>query len=537
MSEIYQQILGYLAALWRKRWYIVLISWLVCIPGWIGIFALPDRYESSARIYVDTDSLLAPLLRGISVEGNVVQQVEFITKTLLSRPNIEKLVRMTDLDLTIKTQADKDELFKDLVSRISITQNQGRNLFSVTFGDRSPELAQRVVQSLLSIFVESNVGASRTDIEKARQFLDVQIAQYEKQLQASEARVAEYKKTHLDVLSRGLGQGSSFQQSLDAARGARGELQGQLDDAKSRLQSLQQQLETVPPLVQVDSSPPVYVAPGERKLPPALQSLQNRIDESQKNLDALHIRYTDKHPDVVLAEKQLADLKTQYADTEKKLKADGGGKGGEFGDVKSVKTTQPNPVYEQIKLRIVELESTASTLERRVAQADEAVRHFDELATTAPAVEAEFTTLTRDYGVLRRNYDELIQRRESAKLADAVETTGEKIQFRIVDPPQVPSVPSGPPRLIFMSLVLLGSLGAGLAVAFLMSQLDDTFINLTNLRESIGLPVLGSISRILTPGERRLRVLRSASFAASLGALLVTYGALAFMLLRDTLLS
>jgi polysaccharide chain length determinant protein (PEP-CTERM system associated) len=536
MSEIYQQILGYLTALWRKRWYIVLLGWLVCIPGWIGIFALPDRYESSARIYVDTDSLLAPLLRGISVEGNVVQQVEFITKTLLSRPNIEKLVRMTDLDLTIKTQADKDELFKDLVSRIQIAQKEGRNLFSVSFNDKSPELAQRVVQSLLSIFVESNVGASRTDIEKARQFLDVQIAQYEKQLQGSESRLAEYKKTHLDVLSRGIGQGSSFQQSLDAARGARNELQGQLDDAKSRLQSLQQQLETVPPLVQVDSTPPVVVTPGEKRLPPALQAMQTRIDETQKNLDSLHIKYTDQHPDVKVTEKQLADLKAQYAELEKKLKSEG--KGGDFGDnPKSLKTTQPNPVYEQIKLRIVELQSTAVTLERRVAQADEAVRKFDELATTAPAVEAELTTLTRDYGVLRKNYDELIQRRESAKLADAVETTGEKIQFRIVDPPQVPSVPSGPPRLIYMSLVLLGSLGAGLAVAFLMSQLDDTFISLTSLRESIGLPVLGSISRILTPGERRLRVLRSASFAASLGALLVTYGALAFMLLRDTLLS
>ncbi|HZS85153.1 MAG TPA: XrtA system polysaccharide chain length determinant [Stellaceae bacterium] len=534
MSEIYQQLLVYAIALWRKRWYVVLIGWVVCVPAWIAILALPDRYESQARIYVDTDSLLAPLLRGISVEGNVGQQVDFMQRTLLSRPNLEKLMRMTDLDLTVKTQADKDELFKDLARRIQITQNQGRNLFSVSFTDKSPELAQRVVQSLLSIFVESNVGASRTDLEKARQFLDVQIAQYEKQLQASEARLAEFKKAHLDVLSRGAGNGGSFQQSLDQARQARADLQGQLDDAKSRLQSLKQQLETVPPVVQVDSSPSVYVAAGGKALPPALASIQRRIDDQEKTLDGLRVRYTEQHPDVILAKKQLADLQNQYAEAEKKLKSEGGDKAD---GMKPVKTTVPNVVYEQIKLRIVELQSTITTLTRRLEMADAEVKHYDELATTAPGVEAELTTLTRDYGVLRKNYDELIQRRESAKLADAVETTGEKIQFRIVDPPQIPSVPSGPPRLIFMSLALVGALGAGLAVAFLMSQLDDAFISLASLRESVGLPVLGSVSRILTPGERRIRVLRTASFAASIGTLIMTYGAIAFLLLRNTLFS
>ncbi|MBV9521980.1 MAG: chain-length determining protein, partial [Alphaproteobacteria bacterium] len=495
MNDIYRQLFGYVGALWRKRWYIVLIGWLVCVPGWIGVMALPNRYESQARIYVDTDSLLAPLLRGISVEGNVGQQVDFMQRTLLSRPNLEKLTRMTDLDLRIHSQAEKDDLLRDLASRIQITQNQGRNLFSVSFVDKSPELAQRVVQSLLSIFVESNVGASRSDIEKARQFLDVQIAQYEKQLQDSEARLADFKKTHLDVLSRG-GAGGTFQASLDQARAAYADLKGQLDDARSRLASLKRQIETVPPVVQVDSSPSVYVAPGQRALPPALASLQMRIDEQQKALDALRIRFTEHHPDVVIAKRQLDDLHKQYDETERKLKGEAAGEKGIDG-LKAVKTTVPNVVYEQMKLRMVELESTVTTLERRVALADLETKRYDELANTAPAVEAELTTLTRDYGVLRKNYDELVQRRESAKLADAVETTGDKIQFRIVDPPQIPSIPSGPPRLVFMSVVLVGSLGLGLAAAFLMSQLDDAFISLASLREQVGLPVLGSISRIL----------------------------------------
>jgi polysaccharide chain length determinant protein (PEP-CTERM system associated) len=531
MNEIYNQLLGYVAALWRKRWYVALIAWVLCVPGWIGVVGLADRYESSARIYVDTDNLLSPLLRGISVEGNIGQQVDIMQRTLLSRPNIDKLMRMTDLDLRATTQADKDALYKDIAKRVQISQNQGKNLFSVSFVDPSPDVAQRVVQSLLSIFVESNVGASRSDIEKARQFLDVQIARYEKQLQTAESKLADYKKAHLDVLSRGAPNGGSFQQSLDQARASRVELKGQLDDAKSRHDSLTQQLKTVPQYLSVDQSPQFIIQNrGGKTLPPQLQSIQDRIDDLQKNIDGMATRFTEQHPDMIAAKKLLATLQQQYAETEKRLHS-AAGPGGE--GAKASKNTLSNPVYEQIQLKIVDYESSITSMQRHLAEVDDQVKRFEELAVTAPTVEAELATLNRDYGVFRKNYDELIARREAAKLADAVETTGDKIQFRVVDPPQIPSTPSGPPRLLLMSGVLFGSLAAGLVVAFLMAQLDDTYFSITSLRNSVALPVLGSVSRILTPGDRRIRIVRTLGFAASIFALLVTYGALAVMLIRQ----
>jgi polysaccharide chain length determinant protein (PEP-CTERM system associated) len=531
MNEIYNQLLGYVEALWRKRWYIALVSWVLCVPGWIGVVGLPDRYESAARIYVDTDNLLSPLLRGISVEGNIGQQVDIMQRTLLSRPNIDKLMRMTDLDLQAKTQAEKDDLYKDIAKRVQISQNQGKNLFSVSFVDPSPEVAQRVAQSLLSIFVESNVGASRTDIEKARQFLDVQIARYEKQLQTAEAKLADFKKAHLDVLSRGVANGGSFQQSLDQARAQRAEIKGQLDDAISRHDSLQQQLKTVPQFLSVDQTPQFIIQnQGEKPLPPALQSIKQRIDDQQKAIDGMATRFTEQHPDMVAARRQLASMQQQYTETEKQLKANADAPGD---GSKASKATISNTVYEQIQLKMVEYESTITSLQRHLAEVDDQVARFEQLAATAPNVEAELSTLNRDYGVFRKNYDELIARREAAKLADAVETTGDKIQFRIIDPPQIPSTPSGPPRLFLMSGVLFGSLAAGLVVAFLMAQLDDTYFSIAGLRNSVALPVLGSVSRILTPSDRRVRVFRTLGFVGSIFALLITYGALAVMLIRQ----
>src|SRR6266851_8765235 len=126
MSEIYQQFLGYASSLWRKRWYIALIGWAICIPGWIAVMQLPDRYESQARIYIDTDSLLSPLLRGISVESNVGQQVDFMQRTLLSRPNIERLMRLADLDLLVTNQTERDVVLRISPSAFRSSRTRAR---------------------------------------------------------------------------------------------------------------------------------------------------------------------------------------------------------------------------------------------------------------------------------------------------------------------------------------------------------------------------------------------------------------------------
>ena len=98
IHETIQQVITYLRGIWRFRWYAMGISWLVAVVGWVYVSALPDQYQSSAQVLVDTDSMLRPLLRGLAVESNIDQRVQLMTTTLMSRPNLEKLARMTDLE-------------------------------------------------------------------------------------------------------------------------------------------------------------------------------------------------------------------------------------------------------------------------------------------------------------------------------------------------------------------------------------------------------------------------------------------------------
>jgi len=153
MNEIYAEILRYAKAMWRYRWISLALAWTVSIVGWGMVIILPDKYESEARIYVDTGSLLAPLLSGLTVRTDLDQEIMIMQRTLLSRPNLEQVMRMNDLDLTATTPGEVEALLANLASTISITA-QTKNLFRISYSHTNPRQAQSVVQSLLTIFVE-----------------------------------------------------------------------------------------------------------------------------------------------------------------------------------------------------------------------------------------------------------------------------------------------------------------------------------------------------------------------------------------------
>ena len=115
MHELLAQVRAAARGMWRFRWAGVAVAWLVAIAATVAIFRIPDRYEGSARIYVDTQSILKPLMSGLAIQPNVEQQVAMLSRTLLTRPTLEKLVRMADLDLGLTTKEQQDALIDDLL--------------------------------------------------------------------------------------------------------------------------------------------------------------------------------------------------------------------------------------------------------------------------------------------------------------------------------------------------------------------------------------------------------------------------------------
>src|SRR5947207_10087229 len=151
-----------LASAWRKRWMLVATAWAVCLVGWASVSTLPDTYESHARIYVDADAILNPLLRGLAIDSAMANQLDMMQRTLLSRPNLDKLINMTDLNISAIEPQQREKLIERLGREIKVS-SEGRNLFTVTYRNANPQLARDVRAGVVTIFMEQPNGSNRRD--------------------------------------------------------------------------------------------------------------------------------------------------------------------------------------------------------------------------------------------------------------------------------------------------------------------------------------------------------------------------------------
>ncbi len=520
MNDLYQQFIAYGSAIWRRRWYAVAVAWLICGAGWIAVASLPDRFESSARIYVDVDTMLAPLMKGIAVETNLFQQIDIMRRTLLSRPNLEKLILMTDLDLTIKNDAQKENLVASLRDKIEVVQ-QGSSLFKIAYEHMDPALTKRVVQAVMQIFVEGNLGASRKDIDSTQRFLTGQIRNYERQLVEAENRLADFKRKNMGFLPGN----TSYYQQMQKVRQRLGETEGAISEATMVRNEFRNQLKDVPQFLEVvgDASADDGSGPGAGPE----SDLQFRILELQQVIDSLLTRYTEKHPDVVSTNRRMATLQKQFEEEQAAQDAAMGGAETEGQKAAGpARNMLPNPVYEQIKLQLVQQEGTIAALKERVVQARSEVEKWTKMAHRMPQVESELVRLNRDYGIIKNGYQQLRSRQESARLAQELETKAQKVQFRVIDPPKLPIKPSGPNRPLFHVMVLLAGIVGGIAFAFVLSQINATFSTVQRLRDTFTLPVLGRISAIVSVQDRRRRYRELMSFGIVFCGLLFAFGGL-----------
>ena len=503
MHELLEQLLHHIHGVWRYRWYMLLVAWLTCVAGWTAVYMLPDQYKASARINIDTQSVLKPLLAGLAVDTNPRQRVELMTRTLLSRPNLEKLARMTDLDLRGKSPGEMEALLDGLEKNITM-ESAGRteDLYTIAYQNSDRQVAKRVVQSLLTIFIEGALGNKRTDTDVTQQFLLQQIKDYENRLAQAEERLSEFKRKNVGMMPS---EGQDYFSRLQKALGELEQAKQMLREVENRRAELKRQLEGE------DVSGFMVSSPSD-------SPVDGRIRALQANLDQLSLNFTDKHPDVVEIRRRIADLEAQ-----KKKESEA------FG----INALGGNPIYQQMQMSLVETEAQAASLKARVSDAQERVTHMKEMVDTIPKVEAELSQLNRDYEVNKRNYETLLSRRESATISEQAGMTGDDVKFRVIDPPRVPMSPSGPNRTLLMSMVFFGGIGAGLVLAFVLYQIRPTFDDRRILKEVTGYPVLGTISTIHTPEMRRKQFQALAAFGVAGIALVVLYGGLMGVFLLD----
>ena len=513
MDDLIKQVVGFLRGMWKFRWPGVVVAWGVALVGVVLVYRIPDQYEASARIFVDTQSILKPLMAGLTVQPNVDQQIAMLSRTLLSRPNMEKLVRMADLDLDKKGPNASEELITQLSTRIEI-RNTGRdNLYTLALRDQEQDRAKRIIQSLTSIFVESSLGANRKDSDSAKSFLNEQIRRYEQKLEEGELRLKEFKLRNIETQTAdgkdAMGRMVDASAQLETAR-------LQLKEAENARDAIKQQLAIERGQGPSGSSPLPSLLPPPT-LSAATPEIDARIENINRNLDSLMQRFTDQHPDVVISRRQLKELEVQKAREIEALR-----KAATSAAAQRPAEANTSLATQELSRMLATAEVQAATLRTRVAEFSSRVGQSRAALKTAPQLEAEAAQLNRDYAINRKNYEDLVSRRQSAVMSGELEVASGVADFRLIDPPRVTPKPVSPNRLALLPLALAAGLGAGLALALLLSQLRPTFYDPGELRNKTGLPLLGVVSlRVDDKLKRKERgsLIRFVGATASLVAL------------------
>lgn len=512
MQDIIHQVLSIARGMWKFRWQGMAATWLVAIVGCIAVWRIPDQFEASARIHVDTDSILKPLMAGLAVQPNVEQQIVMLSRTLISRPNLERLIRMADLDLKSRSKAEQDALIDRLQKSIEIRTAGSANLYSMAYRDTDPEKAKRVVQSMVSIFVETGLGASRKDTDSAKTFITEQIKVVEGKLEEAETRLKEFRLRNID---RQGGDGK------DAASRI-GEISSQLETARLQLREAERSRDAAKRgLAEAKAGQTTSGALSSLMAESAVTAtnpeLDGRIDAQKKNLDNLLQRYTEQHPDVVSARRLINELETQ----KKREMQEAQRRVALVSQGTPVMTNNDSLAQQELNRLLANAEVQVAAMQARV---DEYARRYaaaKEQLKTAPQIEAEAAQLNRDYAVLRKNYDDLVARRQSAMMSGELDVASGVTEFRLIDPPRVSPRPVAPNRLLLFPLVFVAALAAGLAIAFAAVQLRPTFGDGNDLRVRTGLPLLGVVTLLKTEAQMQSERRSRLRFAGASGGFVV----------------
>ncbi|MES2960123.1 MAG: XrtA system polysaccharide chain length determinant [Pseudomonadota bacterium] len=507
MEELISQISAAARGMWKYRWQGLVAAWVVAIIGVAVVLRQPNRYEADARIFVDTQTILKPLMSGLAVQPNIEQQVVMLSRTLLSRPNVEKLIRMADLDLKTTSKVEQDALVESLLKTLQIRSTQRDNLYTLSFQDPDPAKARRVIQSLVSIFVDSGLGANRKDTDSAKAFINDQIKSYEAKLDEAEVRLKEFRLRNLEL------------QSVDGKDSASrlAEINAQLNQARLELREAERARDAARQQLAGEKGRDANLSTQsllqESALSVSTPEIDARIDAQKRNLDGLLQRYTEQHPDIVSTRRLLQELEEQKRKDVLELRR------AAMAAPAQAAAANNSLAYQELNRMAASSEVLVASLQARVAEYSSRYEQARVMMRTAPQLEAEAAQLNRDYNIHKKNYEDLVARREAAAMSGDLEVAAGVAEFRLIDPPRVSPKPVAPNRLLLMPLALVAALGAGLFTAFIFSQLRPVFHAATELRDKFDLPLLGVVSAVLSDADKRRERASLMRFSLASGSL------------------
>jgi polysaccharide chain length determinant protein (PEP-CTERM system associated) len=462
-----------------------------------------EKYETSTLLYADVTNIIEPLLKG-RAEMTGMDRSQEARELIYTRRILLKVAESVGLMDGGQNVTQQEAIINGLRSNIEIN-NEGKNFFKISYVNESQETSFKVLNAVVDAFIRDTSESKRNESRNAFEFIDQQVASYKRQLVEAENRLKQFKAANLD------GTAQAVAGRVERLRNDIEESKLDIDESAAKYASLQKQLK---------SEAKYQVARSE------LEAHMNKLERLNKALDELRLSYQDSYPDIVELKDQIAALELVIEASKEE---------GSFGSY-SMENIE-NPLYEELRKRQSEAELELQSQKKRKLAMERMLKDEYARAERIAQREAELAELVRDYDVTRGIYEEMLERKEKARLSMTLDIEGQGVSYKIQEPAVFPLHPSG---LRFIHFALLGPVigliaGVGIVIAYVL--LDPRVRAPTQLVMSMpqDVELLAVIPHINTPLSKRLfysdLVMLGLAFLAVAGA----YTGIIYMVLKGGL--
>lgn len=498
----------YVQVVRHRKWWLIsglLVGWAaVTLISWV----IPPKYRSEATILVDrqqvSERLVAP-----NVEISVQQKLDAISQQVLSRSKLKAIIETYNLypgqrKKGMTSDDVVDLMRKDIGLELVTTDKRKADAltgFKVSYVAPSAELAQRVTSELAGAFIKENLQTTIENSKEATEFFDKQLQDAAKDLAEQEKKLSDFKLHYLGSLPEQL------QSNLQILSGLQGRLQA-ANEGLNRAQQQQTYLQSL--LSQYHTSDGSSDSVGS-----APSSIDQRLVAMRAQLASLKAQYTEKHPDVVKLEQDIAATEA----LKKKMEADPSA---------TPPMTETNGVTSlaQLKSQLKVNEMEIANRKKAISAIESDIASYQARLNQTPVREQELATIIRNHEQSQANYNSLLARKQQSDLANSLVNTSQGEQFRLVDPASLPQKPDFPDHFKFS----LGGIGAGLALGLCLTvivELKKTFIYTEEqVLSLVKAPVLTSVPSLWTVSEQNQHKRRAMlqNIAASVVLALIPLG-------------
>ncbi len=486
-----------LDTLWRRKWFII-VPFLIISPmvALYGLY-LPNLYRSSVSIYVEPQKIPQDYVRS-TVTTDMGSRIRTIKQQLTSRTKLLRVIN--DLNLYAE-DPQKQTLNEVLVSRmranleIEVTNKRDLNFFMVHYTHADPTKAMLGVSRLVSLFIEESLQIREDQAVGTTRFLEEELENVKKKLEKQEATIQWFKRQNIGELPDQLDSNLRMLDNLNL------QLQNNMEsqrEVESRVILLEQEIAKLGGQIQVSADGSVTGGSN-------LMRLFQQRDALQQEISRLETVYTPRHPDLISAKKALTKIEEEIRTVQKNLNSQPDTPSATSpATATALFTPELNNLWRQLNANKPRL---AALLEKE-KDLRERIKKYQLRVELAPKREQQLLSLTRDYDNTRQNYQDLLNKKQSAQLSQNLEKRQEGEKFRVLDPANLPEKPYLPNRPKIILLGLVGGLGLGIGLVFLLESLFPAFHNLKSLQSSLDIPIIMAIPEIVIPGERKKNMIR-----------------------------